>query len=369
MTSASVPRLRAALVCALFAAPAPLLAQAPPEVPVTAARARRQDVPVLLHAIGTVQAWQTVLVRARVDGTLDKLGFTEGQDVKPGDLLAQIDPRPYQAALDAALAKRAADQAQLDNARQDLARYADVARSGFETRQRVDTQRAAVAQGEAGLQGDDAAIATARLNLGFTTVTAPIEGRVGLRQVDVGNQIHASDSQGIVSINQVHPIAVLFTLPQDQLPEVQTALRAEKLPVQAFTGDDRTLLSRGALLTVDNAIDAATGTIRLKAVFANADDHLWPGQFVNVRLQLTTRKNALTIPSDAVQHGPDGLYAYVIKPDNTAVVQRIEVTQDDNGVAVVGKGLDDGTQVVVAGQSRLANGTRVAVSDAKAAGG
>ena len=339
---------------------------AAPGVPVQTAVATRRDVPVVLRNIGSVQAFQSVLVRARVDGTLTKILFTEGQDVKPGDQLAEIDPRPFAAALAQVLAKKAADEAQLANAQRDQNRYSTLASSNFASRQQLDTQTAMVAQYGANIKGDEALVANARLNLDFTNITSPIEGRTGLRLVDPGNLIHANDQQGIVSITQIHPISVIFTLPQDSLPQVQAAMASATLPVQAFTANDKTQLSLGRLLTTDNTIDSATGTIRLKSVFPNADDKLWPGQFVNVRLQVGTLVNALTVPSLAVQRGPNGLYVFVVKPDNTAAMQLIEVRQDDGRVAVVTKGLDEGVQVVTAGQSRLQNGTRVAATPAKA---
>ncbi len=340
---------------------------APDGVPVTIVQAERRDVPVFARGIGTVQAFQSVLVRSRVDGPIDRIAFIEGQEVKAGDLLAVIDPRPYQAVLDQALAKRTADQAMLANSKRDLARYADLARSDFASRQSVDTQIASVAQATATTQGDDATVATARLNLDFCQVKAPISGRVGLRLVDTGNLVHAADQTGIVFIAQVHPIALTFTLPQASLPDVQAAMRAGALAVAAYSQDDKRELSRGELLTVDNAIDAATGTIRMKAVFENADDRLWPGQFVHARLRLEIRPNVVTLPSTAVQRGSNGLYVYVVQPDSTASVRLIEASQDDGGVAIVTKGLDGGESVVAAGQSRLADGTRVAAT-AKAGG-
>ena len=334
-------------------------------IPVTVVMPVREDVPVLARAIGTVQAFQSVVVRARVDGTLDKVLFTEGQQVKPGEVLARLDPRPYQAALDQAVAKRAADEAMLANARGDLVRYADLAQSQVASRQRLELQRANVAQAEANVHGGDASIAAAQLNLDFTRITAPIEGRVGLRQIDPGNYIRAADpaSTGIVTIAQIHPIALIYTLPQDALPEVQKAMRQGKLQVLAYGSDDRTKLSEGELLTIDSAIDASTGTIKLKAVFANTDDNLWPGQFVNVRTQLSIRHGALTVPSAAVQRGPNGLYVFLVKPDSTAALQPIDVDQDDGQTAVVAKGLSRGERVVLAGQSRLSIGARVLATE------
>lgn len=358
----------AVLLGAALAGPA--LAQAPGGgVPVTLATPVRADVPVLARAIGTVQAFQSVVVRARVDGTLDKVFFTEGQQVKPGDLLAQIDPRPYQAVLDQAVAKRAADEALLANARGDLVRYTDLAQSQVASRQRLDLQRANVAQAEATIRGSDAAIAAAQLNLGFTKIVSPIEGRVGLRQIDAGNYIRAADTAatGIVTITQIHPIALVYTLPQDSLPRLQQAMRAGRPMVEAYSTDDRTKLSEGALLTIDSTIDVATGTIKLKAVFSNMDDNLWPGQFVNVRTRLDVLRNAVTLPSAAIQRGQNGLYVFVVKPDNTVALQPLEVAQDDGQTAVVSRGLEGNERVVLAGQSRLSVGSRIAASEAKPA--
>jgi multidrug efflux system membrane fusion protein len=278
-------------------------------------------------------------------------------------LLAEIDPRPYQATYDQALAKKAADLAMLSNAKRDLARYSDLARSDFASRQSVDTQSASVLQTTANTQADDAAIAAAKLNLDFTRITSPIAGRVGLRLVDTGNLVHASDASGIVTVNQIHPISVLFTLPQDAFPTVQDAIRAggsTPLVAYAYTGDDKRQLSQGVLLTVDNAIDSSTGTIRLKAEFANTDDRLWPGQFVNIHLQLRVARDAVTVPSPAVQRGVNGFYVYVVKPGNVVGVQLVDIGQDNGQVAIVTKGLSGGETVVTGGQSRLTDGTKIA---------
>lgn len=338
-------------------------------VPVTAVAAAKQDVPVMQRAIGTVQAFQSVLLRARVDGTLDKVLFTEGQYVKPGDVLAQLDPRPYQATLDQAMAKKAADEAVLANVRQDLVRYNDLAQSQIASRQKLEATRAAVMQAEAQVRGDEATIAAAQLNLGFTRIVSPIEGRVGLKLIDAGNYIRAADTNGtgLVTIAQIHPIALVFTLPQDALPKVQAAMKRGQLPVMAYSSDDKTRLSEGALLTIDSSIDVTTGTIKLKAVFGNVDDNLWPGQFVNVRMQLDLKPGVTTVPSSAIQRGPNGLYVYSVKPDNTVAALPVEVEQDDGRLAVVSRGLNPGDSVVVAGQSRLAPGVRVAVTEQKPA--
>jgi multidrug efflux system membrane fusion protein len=338
-------------------------------VPVTMAVALKQDVPVLQRAIGTVQAFQSVLVRARVDGTLDKILFTEGQTVKPGDVIAQLDPRPYQAILDQAVAKKAADTAMLISAKDDLVRYRDLANSQVASRQKLEQTIAAVSQGEAAIRGDDATIAAAQLNLDFTRITSPIEGRVGLRLVDAGNFIRAADttSPGLVTIAQIHPIALLFTLPQDVLPTVQAAMKRGKLPVTAYSSDDKEKLSDGELLTVDSTIDSSTGTIKLKATFANKDDNLWPGQFVNVRMQTSIQSNVTTMPSAAVQRGPNGYYTFIIRPDNTVAVQPIDIAQDDGTTAVISKGIQPGDKIVTSGQSRLTAGTKVAATEAKPA--
>ena len=324
---------------------------------------------MLQRAIGTVQAFQSVIVRARVDGTLDKVLFTEGQSVKPGDVLAQLDPRPYQAILDQAVAKRAADTATLVSAKEDLVRYKDLATSQVASRQKLEQTVAVVAQGEAAIHGDDAQIAAAQLNLDFTRITSPIDGRVGLRMIDSGNYIRAADttSPGLVDIAQIQPIALLFTLPQDSLRDVQAAMRRGKLPVVAYSSDDKVKLSEGELLTIDSTIDTTTGTIKLKAAFANKDDSLWPGQFVNVRMQTDVRRAVTTIPSSAVQRGPNGYYTFVVKPDSTVAVQVIDVVQDDGTAAVVGTGLQPGDKVVTAGQSRLTTGTKVSATDPKPA--
>ena len=340
-------------------------------VPVTVDKVTKRDVPVLARGIGTVQPLATVVIRARVDGTLDNVSFTEGQTVRQGDLLATIDARPYQALLDQALAKRMADEAQLANARSDLVRYTDLAQSQAASRQRYDQVHAQVLQLEAQVKGDEAAIAQAGLNVSFTRITAPMSGRVGLRMMDPGNLIRAADTagSGIVTLSQIRPIAVVFTLPQDQLPQIHAAMLRGAALVTAWSSDDKTKLGDGVLLTLDNAIDAGTGTIRLKAEFPNAEEKLWPGQFVNARLQLGMLKGAITVPSMAINRGPSGLFAFVVKPDGTVSLSPVEVAQDDGRTAVVSQGLDEGSQVVVAGQSRLTSGTKVAVSETKPASG
>lgn len=327
-------------------------------IPVTVTKAQLQDVPVWLRGIGTVQALNTVSVRARVDGTLMQVPVTEGQLVKQGDLLAVIDSRPYQAVLDQALAKQAQDQVQLANAKLDLQRYSSLAKQDFASHQQVDTQHAQVEQFTAALQGDAAMIEAARLNLSYCYIMAPFDGRVGLRQIDPGNLVHAMDAAGIMTITQVHPIAVVFTLPQRSLPAVVAALPEGALPVVAWSDDGQTELAKGTLLTPDNAIDTSTGTIRLKATFANQRDRLWPGQAVEARLLVRTEHQVVAVPAQAVQHSQDALYVYVVKPDST--VQRQVVSAEDHGdVMVITKGIEAGQQIVLDGQSRLENGTLI----------
>jgi membrane fusion protein, multidrug efflux system len=337
-------------------------------VPVVTEKATRQDVPIYATGIGTVQAYQSVLVRARVDGTLTEFPVREGQDVKQGDLIAVIDPRPYQAVLDQATAKKAQDAAQLVNARLDLTRFQSLAKQDFASRQQVDTQQALVDQLVATIAGDAAAIEAAQLNVAYCYITSPIDGRVGLRQVDPGNLIHATDTTGIVTITQIHPISATFTLPQQELPRVQADMASGAAPVLAYASDDHTELGDGTLLTPDNTIDTTTGTIRLKATFPNKDGKLWPGEFINAHLQIGTAHDAVTIPPAAIEHGPDGLYAYVVKPDATIAQAAISIGYQNDKLAVVSSGLAGGENVVVDGQSRLQAGTRVAVTNAQHAG-
>ena len=284
------------------------------------AKATRQDVPIYATGVGSVQAYQSVLVRARVDGTLTQFPVREGQEVKQGDLIAVIDPRPYQAALDQATAKKAQDEAQLVNARLDLTRFQSLAKQDFASRQQVDTQQALVNQFVAAIAGDSAAIEAAQLNVAYCYITSPVDGRVGLRMVDPGNLIHATDTTGIVTITQIHPISATFTLPQEELPRVETDMAGGASPVLAYASDDRTELGQGTLLTPDNTIDDTTGTIRLKATFPNKDGQLWPGQFINAHLQIGLAHDAVTVPPAAIEHGPDGLYVYVVRPDATVAM-------------------------------------------------
>ena len=326
-------------------------------IPVTAGVAKTDDVPVFRTGLGTVQAFNTVTVKVRVDGQLNTVAFTEGQDVKTDDLLAQIDPRAFQAALDQAKATTAKDEAQLANARLDLTRFVDLGVNA--TRQSVDTQKALVRQLEATVQADNAAVENAQVQLDYTTVKAPLSGRTGLRLVDPGNIVHATDPNGLVVITQLQPISVIFTLPQDQLQEVIKEMSTGALKAFATARTNGQILGEGTLALVDNQIDPNTGTVRLKATFPNANYALWPGQFVNVRLQVRTLQQVVTVPSPAIQRGPDGMYVYVIKPDSTVAMQPVTVAQMMDGSSVIQSGLDAGARIVVSGQYRLQSGSHV----------
>jgi membrane fusion protein, multidrug efflux system len=342
-------------------------AAAVPAIPVTVTNAQRQDVPVYLTGIGSVAAFNRVTVHVRVDGELQSVDFTEGQDVKQGEQLAQIDPRPFQAQLDQAKAAKARSEAQLANAKLDLDRYANLMARDYATRQSVDTQKALIAQLEATIRGDQAAIENAETQLGYTTIVSPLDGRTGMRLIDRGNIVHANDPGGLVVITQVHPIAVLFSLPQDHLQDITSAMKETGLQVTAYARDDKTRLADGALTLVDNQIDAATGTMRLKATFANDDDTLWPGQFVNAHLKLEVRHDAVTLPAEAIQRGPNELYVYVLKPDSTVERRVVKVGPVQDGLAIVDNGLAAGERVVLDGQFKLRPGAKVAVSNAPAA--
>ncbi|MDB5400251.1 MAG: efflux transporter periplasmic adaptor subunit [Rhodopila sp.] len=326
----------------------------------------RRNVPVWLRGLGTVQANFAVQLRPRVDGTLTQVPVKEGQDVKQGDLLAVIDPRPYQAILDAAVAKKQQDQAQLSNAQADLARYTSLVRQDFASRQQLDTQAAMVKQFSAAILGDDAQIEAAQLNLSFCYVASPFAGRIGLRNVDPGNIVHSAEATPIISVTQIQPIAVTFTLPQDNLPAIMQAMEKHPLDVVVYASDATTELDRGVLLTPDNTIDATTGTIKLKATFANAHHTLWPGQFVNASLLLGTQANVVTVSATSVQHGPDGLYIYQVGQNDTVSVQPITVARQEGDIYVISSGVTEGAVVVATGQSRLQAGAHVSVREAQA---
>ncbi|MBW8902401.1 MAG: efflux RND transporter periplasmic adaptor subunit [Bradyrhizobium sp.] len=329
-------------------------------VPVTVAAAGKSDFPVYLTGLGTVQGFNTVLVRTRVDGQIDKISFKEGQLVNQGDLLAEIDPRPFQAALDQAKAKKAQDQANLANANLDLQRYTKLGE--FATRQQTDTQRSTVAQLTAQVASDDAAIFNAQTQLDYTQIKSPISGVAGLRQVDVGNIVNASTQTGIVTIAQIEPIAVIFTAPEEQLPYINDAQAGQPLKVIAITTDGKKPLAEGTLAVVNNQVDATSGTIRLKAVFDNKDHALWPGQSVSTRLLVKTLKDATVVPDEAVQHGADGLYAYVVNQDNKAELRKLKVGQSFDGRSVVESGLSPGERVITVGQFRVQPGSLVSTA-------
>ncbi len=343
--------------------PAKAQNQAPPPagVPVEAATVTPAAVPIYLSGLGTVQAFNTVTVTARVDGQLQKVAFTEGQEVKKGDLLAQIDPRPYKAQLDMAAAKKAQDEAQLANAQRDLERYTTLSARDYTSKQTLDTTRAQVVQLQAQIKGDEAAIDNARTQLDYTTITAPIDGRTGIRLIDEGNIVRAADTTGIVVITQLHPISVIFTLPEDDLGRVSQSMAAGPVSVTALSRDGTQELDTGKLALIDNLIDQSTGTIKLRANFPNPHDSLWPGEFVTARILLRTRQDALTVPSVAVQRGTDGLFAYVIKPDDTVEARPVTIGLDNGKIAIIEQGLAAGDRVVTNGQYRLEPGVHVQV--------
>jgi membrane fusion protein, multidrug efflux system len=334
---------------------------AAPAVPVVAGTAATQNVPVYVRGLGTVQAFQTVTMRSRVDGNITKVLFTEGQDVKAGDPLFQIDPRPFQAALEQAQAMKTKDEAQLKGAQLDLQRYQKLLPTGFQTRQQYDQQVATVGQLEGAIAADQAQIDAAQLNLQYTDIRSPIDGRTGARQVDLGNFVQAGQATALVTITQLKPIFVNFTVPQENLTEIRANQARAPLEVEAYAGDDKTLLSRGKLTLIDNQVDTSTGTIRLKATFDNADERLWPGGFVSARLIVATREQAVVVPAQTVMQGPQGAYLYVIKQGDTVERRTVQVAATENNLAVIEKGLADGERVVVEGQYRLTEGVKVSV--------
>lgn len=324
-------------------------------------------VPIYLDGLGTVQAFNTVTIRSRVDGQLVKVAFTEGQEVNKGDVLAQIDPAPYQAALDQAAAKKAQDEAQLANARVDLQRYENLLKSDSITQQVYDTQKALIAQLTASLAADEAAIESARVNLDYATIRSPINGRAGIRQVDQGNIIHASDAAGIVTLTQLRPISVVFTLPEQSLAKLDPQ-NETNFEVLAVSRDNTNTLATGKLAVLDNQIDTTTGTIKLKATFPNDDLRLWPGQFVNTRLHLSTRERGIVVPASVVQRGPDGAFAFVIQDDDTVRMRPLKLAHIEGGVALIDEGLAVGERVVVDGQYKLQDGSKVKPVDASPPG-
>jgi membrane fusion protein, multidrug efflux system len=342
----------------LTATPVPA---APQPVPVSAAEVVAQDVPIVLEGLGTVQALYTATIRTQVTGTLEEVDFTEGQHVKQGQVLAKIDPRTYQAQLDQAKATLGRDQAHLANAQLDLARYALLARQHSAPQQQADTQRALVAQDEEIVKTDQAAIEYANTELSYTTITAPFDGITGIRLVDPGNIVHLTDPTGIVVLTQVQPITVILPLPSADIPDVQEALAKGEVKVEAYTQDDKTEIDQGRLLLIDNQGDPTSGTVRLKAIFPNSAEKLWPGTFVNAHVITRIVHGGLTVPLTAVQQGPRGSYVYVIEPDGTVEARLVTVVQSRSNQALIGEGLTAGETVVTAGQYRLTGGTRVAV--------
>src|ERR1700736_4547788 len=333
-----------------------------PGVPVTAGTLAAPGVPGFLNGNGPVQAYNMVAIKSRVDGQIVKVDFKEGQDIKTGDPLFQIDPRPYQAALEQAQAAKQKDEAQLAGAQLDLDRYEKLIGSGWQTRQSYDQQKATVGQLQASIKGGEAQINTAKLNLSYADIRSPIDGRLGARLVDKGNLVHANENTPLVMITEVKPIFVSFTLPQDNFDDIRENHTKAPLAVYAYSGDGKKQLAEGKLTLIDNAIDQATGTIRLKARFENEDERLWPGQFVNVRVVLDTRRAVPTVPAQAVQDGPDGPIVYVVGPGDTAHRKAIEVAAVQDGVAVVTQGLAPDERVVVNGQFRLTEGARISAA-------
>lgn len=331
-------------------------------VTVDVATAARTDVPDYLDGLGTVQAFYTARINSRVDGNLDKVAFVEGQTVHKGELLAQIDPRPYQAALDQALAAKAKDEALLANDQRDMQRYLELAPKELASKQQVDTQRMYVTQAQAQVKADDANAENARTQLSYTAIAAPFTGRTGMRLVDPGNIVHATDTTGIVVLTQMQPIAVVFTLPEDVLPQVAAAMAHGELKVAALTRDSSTSLDEGAVTLIDNQIDQTTGTVKIKAIFPNAHLALWPGQYVTARLLVSVSKDALTIPATALQRGQDGYFAYVVNADATVSARTLKVLQAGETTVIIGSGLAPGDKVVTSNIYRLSPGAKVRIA-------
>ena len=385
--TAQVPRVMprvvmvaAAAVIVLFAFWYGLLRKphAPPKppaaIPVDVATVQRSDVPVYLEGLGTVQAFYTVTITSRVDGQIQQVAFKEGQEVKKGDLLVQIDPRPFQAALGIALATRDKDRALLANAHRDMERFTELAPEDLASKQTIDTQKALIAQLTAQLKGDDASVDNARTQLDYTTIRSPIDGRTGIRQVDPGNNVHATDTTGMVVVTQLEPISIIFTLPEEAFGQLSGALSRGTVTATALSRDDKEELDHGTVELIDNQIDQATGTIRVKVILPNKQRRLWPGQFVNVRVMTQMQRQVLTIPATALERGPDGQFTYVVQPDSTIKAAPISAGEQTGDIVVVEKGLEEGDKVVASNQFRLQpgslirpNGSSVAKSGADAA--
>jgi membrane fusion protein, multidrug efflux system len=338
------------------------LSTSPRTIPITDGKSEAKDVPVYVIGIGAIQAYNTVSVKSRVDGQITKVLFKEGQEVKAGDPLFQIDPRPFQAALDQAMATKQKDEAQLKGAQLDLDRYAQLVVPGFQTRQSFEDQQATVGQLQGMVKADQAQIESAQLNLDYALVRAPIDGRTGQRLVDIGNFIQANQTINLATVTQLTPIFVSFTLPQDVLDEIRQNQIKAPLSVDALASDDKSLLATGTLTLIDNQVDVSTGTIHLKATFANADERLWPGEFVTARLTLSVRKNAITVQAQTVMRGQNGTYVYVIKADDTVTRRAVKVAMTQDNVAVIESGLKADEHLVVDGQYRLSEGSKVRYS-------
>jgi multidrug efflux system membrane fusion protein len=332
-----------------------------PVVPISTSVAEPKDVPLYVRGIGTVQAFKTVAIKTRIDGQIVKIAFEEGQEVKKGDLLFQIDPRPFQALLEQAQAAKQRDEAQLAGAKLDLERYGKLIGSGFQSRQSFDQQQATVDALKGSIASDQAQIDTAQLNLAYSDIRAPIDGRTGQRLVDLGNLVQMAQGTNLVTITQVKPIFVNFTVPQDATDVIRRNQQQAPLTVVAYASDDQTELARGKVTLIDNQIDPTTGTLRLKATFENTDERLWPGQFVNSRLEISVQQKAVTVPQRAVMQGANGYYAFVVKPDNTVERRDITVSSTQDGFAVISKGMKIGEKIASEGQYRLVNGSRVKI--------
>ncbi len=348
------------LGCGITGSKSTVRAGATPTIPVSVYTAEQRDMPVYLTGLGSVTALNTVNVKSRVDGELVQVVFKEGETVKKGDLLAVIDPRPYQVQLSQAEAQLFKDRAGMRDAQLNYERFKGLLQeSGAMSQQQVDTQKSTVDQLEGAVRSDQAAVDNAKLQLTYCHITAPVGGRIGLRLVDPGNMVHATDTNAMLVITQLHPIAVIFTLPEDNLPAVAQRMHQGQMPVEAYSRDDRTKLATGTLLTIDNQIDQTTGTVRLKAIFPNPDNALWPNQFVNARLLLEVRKNATVIPAAAIQRGPQGTYVFTVKPDKTVEVRDVTVAITQNNRSAIASGIVPGDIVVTDGQDKLQAGSRV----------
>ncbi|HEV2964760.1 MAG TPA: MdtA/MuxA family multidrug efflux RND transporter periplasmic adaptor subunit [Candidatus Angelobacter sp.] len=330
-------------------------------VPVAVAKAERRDLPIVLTGLGSIEAFNTVTIKSRIDGQLVQVAFREGQQVKKGDLLAVIDPRPYEVQLSQAQANLFKDQAALKDANVNLERFQTLFKEGVISKQQLDTQGSQAGQFEGAVRADQAQIENVKLNLFYTRITAPVNGRVGLRLVDIGNIVHAADPNGLLVLTQLQPISAVFTLPEDNLPTVARYMKRGTLQVEAYSRDDQTKLASGKLMTIDNQIDPATGTGKLKAVFENQDNALWPNQFVNMHLLLEVRKNNTVVPAAAIQRGPQGTYVFTVKPDGAVEMRPVSVSLTVGNYAAVDQGLQIGEQVVTDGQDKLQPGTHVEV--------